>query len=110
MTQIVQFDFNDLQALVKDCLREVVNEVREIPKPVELPKRMTFKDACAYADMSESKMYKLCMGQNAPCHKYNGRWIFYRDELDNWIKERTIPASEVMSRKLASTARKKLQS
>lgn len=111
MTQIVQLDFSELQAAIKNCLRESIEEIKSIPAPEPLPDRITINEACKITDSSKAQIYKLSMLGEIPASKYGKRLVFSRKVLLEWMAARTIsvsPAGDVMSDRLAISAKKHL--
>lgn len=109
MENIVQLNFNDLQSVIKECLRDAVDEIKAIPDPPKLSDRVSLPEACEITELSRSAMYKLCMGKEVPHEKYGKRLIFSRKALQEWIRDRTIrPASakDIMTDRLAKSAGK----
>jgi len=45
-------------------------------------------------EMSPSKQQKMSAKGMIPCHKFNGRLVFIKDEIDAWIKSQTTPNSK----------------
>jgi excisionase family DNA binding protein len=109
MTNIVQLNFEDLQAAIKDCFRDAVAELKAIPDPVKLPDRCTLPEACKITGLSVSAIYKMSMDGTIPREKYGKRLVFSRKKLEQWIEDRTvlIPNSdEIMSDRLKKTVDK----
>ena len=53
---------------------------------------LTFKEACIYAGISRSTMYKMTSAKKIPHYKTVGLF-FERADLDNWIRSHRIEAS-----------------
>jgi excisionase family DNA binding protein len=112
MTNIVQMNYEDLQAAIKTCLRDAVEEIKAIPEPKKLPDRCTLPAACEITGLSQSAIYKMSMDGTIPKEKYGKRLVFSRKALNEWMENRTISApsaSEVMENRLAKSAKKHLQ-
>lgn len=112
MVNIVQLDFNDLQTAIKNCLRESIAEIKNIPNPEPLPDRMTLSETCELTNQSKSQIYKLTMLNEIPFQKYGKRLVFSRKSLLAWMEKHTIPApeaGEVMTDRLARSAKKHLK-
>jgi hypothetical protein len=90
MVQIIQINKEELQAVVKDCLRDFIEEIRNTPFPVELPDDCLFAEACEIAGVSESKMYKLSATGEIPVKKYNGKLVFSINDLREYRDNKTI--------------------
>jgi excisionase family DNA binding protein len=112
MVEIVQFNYEELTNLVRNCLKEAIFEIRSLPSPEEINDRILFPEACKITDLSESAMRKLCMDNKIPFEKYGSRrLVFSRKRLKEWMKDRTVPASDPdseMSHRLQKSAKKKL--
>jgi len=61
--------------------------------------------------MSDSKLQKLNADYKIPHIKFNGRIVYDRDEIDEWIKSRTVKAGESSETtlRLAKNAGRKLR-
>lgn len=113
MTTILQMTQEDLRAEIKSCLRESIEEIRSLPAPTPLPDRITLIEACELTGFSRSQIYKMSMNDQIPRARFGKRLIFSRRELQEWIEARTISASrdgEIINKKLANAARKRLNS
>lgn len=112
MTQIIQLDYEDLQTAIKNCLRESIDEIKRIPAPNPLPDRCSLDDASEITNLSKAQLYKETMNGTIPHEKYGKRLVFSRKALVEWIDSRTvkkISASDVMSDKLAKSAKRHLK-
>lgn len=94
MTQIVQLDYDDLQAAVKNWLRESIDEIKSIPAPAPLLDRIDLDEACIVLGTkdkpaSKAQVYKLTMLNRIPHQKFGKRLIFSRKELNAWMNQRT---------------------
>lgn len=110
MYNIVQLSYEDLQVIIKNCLRDAVAEIKAIPDPPKLPDRCTLPEACDITGLSKSAIYKLCMDNVIPYEKYGRRSVFSRKKLHSWMEARTIsPPSpdQVMTDRLSNSAKKK---
>jgi hypothetical protein len=116
MTNLVQLNYDDLQAALKSCLREAINEFRELPTQPEKPDKIDFPEALKHCGergikISESKGRKMCMDGKMPCiGRFGRRLVFSRKMLDKWLDEQTIPHQQLDSVGTAVqlSARKKL--
>jgi predicted DNA-binding transcriptional regulator AlpA len=62
--------------------------------------------------VSKSQLYKLSMQNKVPVKRFGKRLVFSRKELNDWMESRTVSTSnagDVMSDRLAKSARKKLK-
>ncbi len=50
---------------------------------------MTVRDLALYLDCHESTIYRLIKQRELPAFRLGGGWRFRRDQIDEWIKERT---------------------
>ncbi len=49
-------------------------------------KPLNFVEAAQYLSISQSTLYKLTYQRKIPCHKPNGKYLyFFKHELDEWI-------------------------
>jgi excisionase family DNA binding protein len=112
---ILQLEKTDLQEMFKDCIRQVINEVK--PSKSEcLPDSISLTEACAIIGTKEkpaskATVYKLTMDKEVPFSKFGKRLVFSRKQLMEWMESRTICASSTddsVSERLTSTARKRL--
>jgi excisionase family DNA binding protein len=100
MTTIVQFDYSELQTVVKNCLRDAIEEIRTIPTQEEISDRCSLPEACELTGVSPSKMYKLSMTGEVPVDKFGRKLVFSRRKLIDWLEENTFPKqspAEVMA-------------
>lgn len=57
-------------------------------------KLMSFKEACDYADLSASQMYKFTHQGEIAHYKPNGKKLYFtKFELDTWLKRKRIKAN-----------------
>jgi excisionase family DNA binding protein len=72
--------------------------------------RIGLNEAMELTGLKESAIYKRTMTGEIPFQKFGKRLVFSRKDLNEWIEARTIsrlPASEVMSNRLAESVRKR---
>jgi len=44
---------------------------------------------CKYLNKSIATLYRLIKRRNGlPCHRIGGRWLFIREEVDEWVRNR----------------------
>lgn len=111
MITILQLSQEELRTEIKNCLKESIEEIKKIPAPAPLPDRIGLDEACILTDQSKSQIYKMTMLNEIPFEKYGKRLIFSRKALHEWMKNRTKQAptpDEIMSRRLAKSAKKQL--
>jgi len=89
MTTILQLTQEDLRTEIRNCLRESIAEIRATPD-LEIPDRVTLKEACEITGFSKSQIYKMSMLHQIPGVHCGKRRIFSRNELLTWVAERTI--------------------
>jgi excisionase family DNA binding protein len=112
MTNIVQLNYEDLQTVIKDCLRDAIAEIKAIPTPEPMPDRCTLPEACQITGLSKSLVYKMSMDGVIPKEKYGKRLVFSRKALNEWVQARTVSMAspeKIMSGSLQKSANKKLQ-
>lgn len=111
MTNIIQLDYSELQQAIKTCVAEAIAEISVIPKQQPLQDRCSLAEAMVITGLSDSQLYKMTSLGTIPFEKYGKRLQFSRRALAQWIEERTMPAptsEEIMSRKLAKTAKRRM--
>ncbi|MBN2611118.1 MAG: hypothetical protein JXB00_06140 [Bacteroidales bacterium] len=116
MNTIIQLDREELRSEFRTCLRELINEIRELPAQPEPPKRMTVEDTVQYfrdngIPITKSKLYKDSMLKTIPVEKFGKRLVFDRKKIDEWIGERTVAKSKVnniATERLAREANRKI--
>jgi hypothetical protein len=59
MTNIVQLNYDDLQAVIKDCLCKSIEEIKNLPIQEEKPDRCTLPDAVEITGLKKSALYKM---------------------------------------------------
>ncbi|HQS65933.1 MAG TPA: helix-turn-helix domain-containing protein [Sulfuricurvum sp.] len=47
---------------------------------------LTVDDICKYLNVSNDTVYKWIEQKNMPAQKVGRRWMFKKDEVDEWIK------------------------
>ncbi len=112
MTTLLQMTYEDLQTAVKNCLKDAIKEVRELPIQPEPPDRIGLLEALKITGLSKSLMYKLSMKGEIPCQKFGRKLVFSRKELLRWMESRTTPKTppdKIAADRLAMVARKKIQ-
>jgi excisionase family DNA binding protein len=68
---------------------EILNKLHSIEKLIlkQHYKPLNLVEAADYLSVSQSHLYKLTRRRKIPCHKPNGKYLyFFRGELDEWIK------------------------
>jgi excisionase family DNA binding protein len=112
MITLVQLNYNELQSALKDCIKEVMKEFKELPSPAEPPDRISLEEAEVLTGLKKSVIYKLTSTNGIPHARFGKRLIFSRKELLAWIESRTvkpIAPTNVMSAHLAKVANKKIR-
>jgi len=57
-------------------------------------KPLNFVEAAQYLSISQSTLYKLTYQRKIPCHKPNGKYLyFFKHELDEWITKNSVEIS-----------------
>ncbi len=71
-------------------------------------KTLTFIEACSYADIKPSFMYKLTSGRKIPHFKPNGKQIYFDiDELNSWLLSNPIKTQNEIEREAFKHGRAK---
>lgn len=111
MTNIIQFNYDDLQAAIKNCFRESIEEIKNLANQEEKPDRCTITEAEEITGLKQSAIYKMTMQGTIPHKKFHKRLIFSRRELTVWIEQQSISKKspeETATEHLAKVAKKKL--
>lgn len=67
-------------------------------------KPLNLVEAANYLSISQSHLYKLTSQRKIPCHKPNGKYLyFFKYELDEWIREKTEEGDRAKDAKSGST-------
>jgi excisionase family DNA binding protein len=112
MTTILQMTQEDLRAEIKNCLRESIEEIKNLPTPEPLPDRITLFEACELTGFSKSQIYKSTMLNEIPFQKFGKRLVFSRKGLTEWMERNTISApiaGDIMDERLAKSAKRQLK-
>jgi len=49
---------------------------------------MTVREAAAYLRLATITIYRLAERSDLPGHKAGGKYLFFREEVERWIRER----------------------
>jgi excisionase family DNA binding protein len=113
MTNIVQFNYDDLQAAIKTCFLESLEEIKSLPAQPAKADRCTLSEAMEITGLTKSSIYSKTMKGTIPFEKFGKkRLVFSRRELEAWIEENTVrkqTPEEVACEHLAKVARKKIK-
>ncbi len=90
MVNLIQFDYDELQAAIKTCLKEAIDEIKALPTPTTLPDKCGVKDVCQEHGFSEAFVYRETSRGSMPCSRFGNRLVFSRKEVRAWIQNRTI--------------------
>ena len=111
MINIVQLDYNDLHAAIKNCLIESIEEIKNLPTQEEKPDKCTLSETVEITGLKSSALYKLTMAGTIPHEKFGKRLVFSRKELEFWMRERTVrkqSPEEIVSQHLANVAKQRI--
>lgn len=61
------------------------------------------REAADYLRVSESIIRRLLRERRIPFFQIEGRYLFFRPSLDNWIIDRIVPATGTSAKESAST-------
>jgi len=82
-------EFNTVETLLR--LEKKIDNLNFSQKVV-----LTFDEGCRYTGIKHSYMYKLTSTGKVPCHKPNGKMIYFdRAELENWLLNNQAIQEEV---------------
>lgn len=109
MSVILQLNQDELRAEIKNCLIDTIEELKKLPTPEPLPDRIELAEACELTGYQKSAIYKLTMLGEIPFQKYGKRLVFSRKALNEWMKQRTVSPADIMSDRLARSAKRQLQ-
>ena len=109
--------FDRLPVVVSQILDKVNRIEMLLIKPSEPPKkvRFDFNGALVYFNelgytFSKSKLQKGSATGKIPCHKFNGRLVFEKCELDAWIQSQTVTVGDNSAAlTLSASANRKLR-
>ncbi|MEX2430555.1 MAG: helix-turn-helix domain-containing protein [Dehalococcoidia bacterium] len=59
----------------------------DVANSKEAPPYLTLQETCEWLRMSHQTIYKL-MREGMPSHKVGQRRIFFRDEIEAWLRSR----------------------
>jgi hypothetical protein len=115
MTTLVQMNYDDLQQAFKNCLREAINEFKELPLQPELPDNMGIDEAVIFLNQNgtpykKSQIYKGTSNGSIPVRKFGKKLVFSRKQLRAWLDKQTVQkvtSSQIMAQHLAREANKK---
>ena len=112
-------NFEKMPSAMMQVLERLGRIETMLMKPTEPPKpqRFDFNGALAHfkekgCAMSKSQLQKFSASGRVPCRKFNGRLIFDRIDVDNWIESQMIKGcdnSEAAALTLARSANRKLR-
>lgn len=109
MTQILQINSNELEAIVKRCFLESLKEIK-IPTSVEISDRISIDDVSQITGLKKSVVYKKTCENSIPYSKFAKRLVFSRKAIISWMESRTVKpvdVNTVMAQHLANEASKK---
>lgn len=87
---------------LKSVARVVADRVALNTKEV-----LNFDEACTYAGLSKSAMYKQTMQGNVPHYKPTGKCVYFnRQELENWLLSNRCATNAELTDKAIQYARK----
>lgn len=81
----------------KDNISNQLTEIQALLKRKDY-KPLNFVEAAEYLSISHSTLYKLTYQRKIPCHKPNGKYLyFFKHELDEWIEKGNGDTSTALS-------------
>lgn len=76
----------ELQALIKECIHEQLEAImKEINKSL-LSERLNIIESAKYFGVGKATLYKLIRKSEIPFNKFGKKILFYREEIDQWLK------------------------
>lgn len=109
MNTILQVEKNDLQEIIRECVRQAIIEAR--PTLPEQSERIGMAEAMKMTGLKESAIYKRTMKGEIPFQKFGKRLVFSRKQLNEWIESRTKSKHSpdyIMTENLAKSAQKRM--
>ena len=108
--------FDRLPFAVSQMMAKLTRIEKLLSQPAEptKPQRFDFNGALAYINglgytFSKSKLQKFSATGDIPCHKFNRRLVFVKNELDAWLESQTVTVGESSAAlTLARCANKKM--
>lgn len=58
----------------------------EIKRTIENKRYLLVRDVCEYLNVSDETIYKWIRCGFIPAHRVGKRWMFDREEIDQWVK------------------------
>lgn len=107
-------NFEDLQIAIKDCLRDAIHEIKNIPEPEPLQDRIDKNTVRQMTGKSNQWVYqKTTKGckDPLPFQKFGRELVFSRKAIQEYIDSHTLstPSPDaVMTDRLQKSAKKKL--
>jgi hypothetical protein len=111
MQNIIQLSQEDLKFEIREAIREILLDLNTKQLEADQPQRGGIELAEQVLGRSPSWIYKATMQNRIPFKRFNNTLIFDRQELVDWMAERTVSPnqnSDIMSDRLAKSAKKKL--
>ncbi|MBT4412367.1 MAG: helix-turn-helix domain-containing protein [Bacteroidetes bacterium] len=103
-----QMTLTRLGDLIQDSVKKAIADTDQTQQPEESD-RINLSEACKITGLSKSKIYKLSMDSEIPKKKFNGKLVFSRKELVEWMDQNTTEdrTREEMSEHLANIAQRR---
>lgn len=109
MTNIIQLDRDELEAVVRNCVFKAVSEIKENQKTEIKPDRIDISEVEKMTGLKKSTLYKMTMNGEIEFEKFGKRLIFSRKKIQAFIDQNTIrniTASEKAYTQLSKVANK----
>ncbi|MGE0089440.1 MAG: helix-turn-helix domain-containing protein [Bacteroidales bacterium] len=110
MTQILQINADELQSIVKQCFKDSINEIKNLPEQSEPIDRIFIDEVSSLIGLRKSVIYKMTCENSIPFKKYSKRLVFSRKSINEWMESRTSKPRDkktIMAEHLANEANKK---
>ena len=91
---------NDLDRLLDELAERTARRLLELQPPPasnDAPPWMSTANAAAYLDIPKARLYKLTAQGGIPHYKQDGRLLFNRHELDDWLAQFRQPSDWIFS-------------
>lgn len=112
---IIQLEKNELEDLVKNCVRSVMAENNRPAPPLQ--DNISLDEAreiigTKEKPASKGTIYKMTMNGEIPFSKFGKRLVFSRKALIEWVESKTMNPKQVpdpVAQRVADTAKKQLK-
>lgn len=97
---LVNFSETEFKALLKETLREIIQEVNPLGKA--LPDILDIKQAADYLRLKVNTIYEKTSRKLIPHFKKGNKLYFKRAELKEWVSEGKVKSADEMQSEAAT--------